>query len=76
MIRLAIVVEGETETVFVKQTLVEHLLAKGVDMNPISLDGNVSVERLADRMAKLFWTFDRVTSLVDFSVFSIKAAPP
>ena len=74
MIRLAIVVEGETETVFVKQTLVEHLLAKGVDTNPISLDGNVSVERLADRMAKLFWTFDRVTSLVDFYGFQHKGS--
>ena len=72
MIRLSIVVEGETETVFVKQMLNQHLLAKGVDVTPVPLGGNVSVERLADRMTKLFWNFDRVTSLVDLYGFRRK----
>lgn len=37
---------------------------------PNSLDGNVSVERLAPRMAKLLHSHDRVTSLVDFYGFT------
>lgn len=72
MIRLAISVEGRTEEEFVNTVLTDHLRDKDVEPIPISLGGNVTVERLASDMAKLLWNFDRVTSLVDFYGFRNK----
>ena len=72
MIRLAISVEGQTEEEFVKEVLADHLRDLGVEPQPIKAGGrggNVSVERLASEMAKLYWSFDFVTSLVDFYGF-------
>ena len=72
MIRLAISVEGPTEEEFVKNVLTDHLRAKGVKPQPILLNGNVMVERLASDMARLFWDYNYVTSLVDFYGFRDK----
>lgn len=72
MIRLAIVVEGRTEEEFVKKMLADHMQAKGVVVEPILLNGNVTVERLAAHMMRLIWNFDNVTSLVDFCGFRDK----
>ena len=72
MIRLAISVEGPTEEEFVKRVLAEHLRVMKVEPQPISLDGNVTVERLASDVARLVWDFDFVTSLVDFYGFRDK----
>ena len=72
MVRLAVVVEGATEADFVDQVLSVHLLGSGIYAAPTSLDGRVSVQRLAARMAELFWNFDGVTSLVDYYGFEDK----
>ena len=72
MIRLAIVVEGRTEEEFVKEMLADHMQARGVRTEPILLNGNVTVDRLAAHMAKLIWNFDIVTSLVDLYGFRDK----
>lgn len=75
MIRLAIAVEGETEEEFVKRVLAEHLRGHGVEPFPIlphGRGGNISVARLAPAMAELIWSFDFVTSLVDFYGFKEK----
>lgn len=69
MIRLAISVEGETEEAFVNSLLANHLRKMQVESTPILLGGNVTVERLAAEMANLHWSFDYVTSLVDFYGF-------
>ena len=72
MIRLAISVEGETEEDFVKYVLKGHLQAKGVDATPILPDGkggDIRISRLAPEMAKLVFSFEYVTSLVDFYGF-------
>ena len=74
MTRLAIVVEGRTETDFVKNVLCPHLSEWGVYPYPNSLEGNVSSERLAHRMAGLLRPHDRVTSLVDFYGFKRRNA--
>ena len=74
MIRLAISVEGETEEEFVKSVLAEHLRAEGVEPYPSLLKGDVTVEKLASDMAKLVWSFDFVTSLVDFYGFRGKGS--
>ena len=69
MTRLAIVVEGSTETEFVDNVLVPYLSERGVYPFPNSLDGNVSVARLAHRMAGFLHSADCVSSLVDFYGF-------
>ena len=73
MIRLAISVEGRTEEEFVNHLLADHLRARGVEPQPILLNGNVTIERLAADMARLIWNFDRVTSLVDHYGFRDKS---
>ena len=72
MIRLAIVVEGRTEGEFVNEVLAEHLRERGVEPTRIFLNGNVTMERLASYMSRLFWDFDFITSLVDFYGFRDK----
>ena len=72
MIRLAISVEGQTEEEFVKNVIAPHLLGTQVAAVPIKVGGrggNISVERLAPEMARLSWSFDFVTSLVDLYGF-------
>jgi hypothetical protein len=72
VIRLAIVVEGQTEEEFVNKVLASHLRTHGVEPKPILLGsggGNITVERVASHMARLFWSFDRVTSMVDLYGF-------
>lgn len=77
MIRLAVSVEGRTEEEFVKTVLADHLRGHGVEPTPILIGrargssggGNVSVERLVPEMVDLYWSFDAVTSLVDFYGF-------
>ena len=73
--RLAVSVEGLTESEFVTKVLAEPLRAKGMQPQPVVLGrpghkgGNVTVERMAEDMARLYWSFDVVTSLVDFYGF-------
>ena len=77
MIRLAISVEGQTEEEFVKGFLADHLWLNGVVSQPILLGGSggdVTVDRLAADMAKLFRSFEFVTSLVDFYGFRGKGS--
>lgn len=77
MIRLAVSVEGRTEEEFVKTVLADHLRGHEVEPTPILIGrahggfggGNVSVERLTPEMRDLYWSFDAVTSLVDFYGF-------
>ena len=80
MIRLAISVEGRTEEEFVNGVLAEQLRVRQVEATPILVGrafgntggGNVSVQGLASDMAKLYWNFDFVTSLVDYYGFDGK----
>ena len=76
MIRLAILVEGQTEEEFVKSVLADHLRGSGLEPTPVLIGrgrgaggGNVGVERLTMDMSRLYWKFDAVTSLVDYYGF-------
>ena len=80
MTRLAIIVEGRTESRFVRAILMGHLRNHGVETTPILIGtsvghrgGNVSVDRLAHHLAQVRWNFDAVSSLVDFYGFRGKA---
>lgn len=75
MIRVAISVEGQTEEAFVKKVLGAHLGYCSVYAFPILVrprGGNVTLDRLANDMARNYGNFDRVTSLVDFYGFGGK----
>ena len=69
MIRLAIVAEGQTEAKFARGVLANHLISHSVHSTPVVMDGNVSVQRLAWFMARLYGSHNAVTSLVDFYGF-------
>lgn len=76
MIRLAIVVEGETEKSFVDRVLAPHLIDFDVVARPTmpgKQGGDIRIERLAPEMARLTWNFHAVTSLVDFYGFGGKS---
>lgn len=72
MTRVAISVEGSTEEAFVKRILHNCLAEKGIFVQPFPLNGNITVQRLALDMANFLWSFDFVTSLVDFYGFRDK----
>ena len=72
MIRLAIVAEGQTEAEFTREILADHLRSRNVEPTPVVMDGNVSTQRLAEFIARLYWSHDAVTSLVDFYGFKQK----
>ena len=69
MIRLGIVAEGQTEVEFVGKVLAESLRQAGVEPTAIPLRGNVSVQTLSNKLHSAFWSFDAVTSLVDYYGF-------
>ena len=72
MIRVAVSVEGETEEEFVNEVLAVHVMGRNIHLQPVLLGGDVTVERLALDMADLYWSYDFVTSLVDFYGFRDK----
>lgn len=74
--RLAIVAEGRTEEEFIKGSIVEKFRNDGIEVQPILLNGNVSVERVSSEIAKLYWSFDSVTSFVDYYGFKRKGDQP
>ena len=69
MIRLGIAVEGDTEVEFVKNLLAFTLRDHEVEPTPVPIDGGVSLASLASEMVNLFWSFDCVSSFVDFYGF-------
>lgn len=75
MIRLAIVVEGRTEWQFVRQLLALHLVHHDVLVEPTLIGrekrsgGDVTIEQLVEDMAYVSYSFDAVTTLVDFYGF-------
>ena len=69
MIRLAVVAEGQTEAKFVRAVLADHLRSRNVHSALVVMGGNVSVQRLARYLARLYGSHNAVTSLVDFYGF-------
>ena len=69
MIRVAILVEGQTEGEFVKKMLAGHLCQRGVFVQDRDLRGSVDVHKIAREMRHYCPSFDVVTSLVDYYGF-------
>ena len=72
MIRVAILVEGQTEEEFVKRILASHLCHDGVFVTGHNLGGGVGVHRIAREMRAFCRSYDVVTSLVDYYGFKGK----
>ena len=78
MIRLAILVEGQTEEKFVKQLLFVHFLKKNISVTPIILTtrreptesnhkgGMVSFSKVKKELLQLLRSFDFVTTMFDY----------
>lgn len=73
MVRIGISVEGPTEERFIKVVLGPYLSAKGIYITPISLGGDVSVDRAKSELQKMANSFDFVTTIYDFYGFKNKA---
>ena len=72
MVRIGISVEGVTEERFIKALLAPYLSARGIYATPISLNGNVSVDRVKHELKNLVHSFDYTTTFYDFYGFKHK----
>lgn len=72
MVRVGISVEGPTEERFVKAVLGPYLSNKGVYLTPVSMGGDVSVDKARAELKKIASSFDFVTTLYDFYGFKNK----
>ncbi|MFZ2452493.1 MAG: DUF4276 family protein [Methylovulum miyakonense] len=73
MVRIGISVEGTTEERFIKTLLAPHLSKMGIYITPVSINGNVSVDRVKHELQNLAYSFDYVTTFYDFYGFKRKA---
>ncbi len=69
MSRIIISVEGLSEKIFVEKVLVQHLSDFGVYASVHDMKGNISLDRIGDKLDKLIDNYDYVTTLYDFYGF-------
>ncbi len=72
MVRIGISVEGLTEERFIKILIAPYLSSQGIYVTPISIDGNVSINRIKHELVKLIYSFDYVSTFYDFYGFKHK----
>ncbi|MEQ1739730.1 MAG: DUF4276 family protein [Methyloglobulus sp.] len=72
MVRVGISVEGLTEERFIKILIDPHLSPKGIYVTPVSMDGNVSIDRVRHELKNLIYSFDYVSTFYDFYGFKHK----
>jgi hypothetical protein len=72
MVRIGISVEGVTEERFIKRVLIPYFSDKSIYLTPVSLHGNVSVDRVKHELEKLAYSFDFITTFYDFYGFKNK----
>lgn len=72
MVRVGISVEGPTEERFVKAVLAPYLETKQVFITPISIGGDVNVDRVKNELKNMAFSFDYVSTLYDFYGFKKK----
>jgi len=72
MVRVGISVEGVTEERFIKMSLAPHLAQQAIFVTPVSMGGNVSIDRVRYEINKLIYHFDVVTTFYDFYGFKRK----
>lgn len=72
MVRIGISVEGTTEERFIKQVLAPYLAAKLIFVVPISMGGDVKLDRVKNELKCMAASFDYVTTFYDFYGFKGK----
>jgi Domain of unknown function (DUF4276) len=72
MVRIGISVEGLTEERFIKILIEPYLSPKGIYVTPVSIDGNVSINRVKHELKNLIYSFDYVSTFYDFYGFKHK----
>lgn len=72
MVRVGISVEGTTEERFVQMVLSPYLAQKQVYITPISMGGDVKLDRVKSELKKIANSFDYVTTFYDFYGFKGK----
>ncbi len=72
MVRLGISVEGTTEERFIKTLLVPYFSQRELYVTPVSIHGNVSVDRVKHELENLAYSFDYVSTFYDFYGFKRK----
>jgi len=74
MVRIGISVEGPTEERFVKSVLGPYLAEKQIYMTPVSMGGDVSIDKARSELKQISFSFEYVTTLYDFYGFKKKEA--
>lgn len=74
MVRIGISVEGTTEERFVEMVLSPYLAQKQIYVTPISMNGDVKLDRVKSELKKIGNSFDYVTTFYDFYGFKGKLA--
>ncbi len=72
MVRIGVSVEGLTEERFIKIMIEPYLTPKGIYVTPVSIDGNVSIDRIKHELKNLIHSFDYVSTFYDFYGFKQK----
>jgi len=69
MLRLGISVEGATEREFVNQLMIPYFLKLNILITPVSMNGNISLDRIRHELSFLLPSFDYVTTFYDLYGF-------
>lgn len=69
MLRVGISVEGPTEREFVNQLLLPYLCETSILITPVSMDGNISLDRIRHELPRLLGSFDYVSTFYDLYGF-------
>lgn len=72
MVRIGISVEGTTEERFVDMVLSPYLVQKQIYVTPISMGGDVKLDRVRSELKKMANSFDYITTFYDFYGFKGK----
>jgi len=69
MVRIGISVEGSTEVRFIQMLLQPYLEKQNIFITPVSMRGNISIDRVKHEINKLMYSFDYVSTFYDFYGF-------
>jgi hypothetical protein len=69
MVRVGISVEGSTEVRFFRMLLQPYLEKKNIFITPVSMRGNISLDRVRYEIKRLMHSFDYVSTFYDFYGF-------
>lgn len=69
MVRIGISVEGSTEVRFIQMLLQPYLEKKNIFITPVSMRGNISLDRVKFEVNRLMYSFDYVSTFYDFYGF-------